>query len=45
MIKAIVYISIRLSVFYCDTSMSIRSKIKANINALTLDVGINTDYA
>ena len=42
---AILYTSIRLPVFYCDTSMGIRSKMKININALILDIGINIDYA
>lgn len=45
MIMAIVYTSGRFPVFYWDTPMGGRSKLKTNINALTLDVGISTDYA
>lgn len=44
MIMATIYVFIRLPVFYCDTLVGIRNKMKTNINALTLDVGINTDY-
>lgn len=45
MIMAIVYTSISLPVFHPDTSVGIRSKMKTNINALTLGIGINIDYA
>lgn len=44
MIMAIIYTYTRLPVFYCAISMGIRSKMKININALTVDIGISTDY-
>ena len=45
MIMAIVCTSISLPVFHPDTSVGITSKMKTNINALTLGIGINIDYA
>lgn len=38
---AIADTSVRFPVFYCDTPMGGTSKIKTNINALTLDGGIH----
>lgn len=41
MIMAIADTSVEFPVFYCDTPMGGRSKVKININALTLDGGIH----